>query len=328
MPERREFDIVLFGVTGFTGGLILQYWLNNPSRFAGKEVAIAGRTYEKLEQLKSKFGQRADGTSVSLIKADVSNRDSIREMVGRARVLINCVGPFCLYGEPVVAECATQGTHYVDITGEGQWVRDMVHKYHETAIRSGAVIVPAAGFDSVPADIISRKAYDMLPPSERAGKHVGVVTSLRTGRADKSKSHGGISHGTYQTLLLSLATGEGLGSTEEKVTHMQRLRNGVRNDDVLRQSLFPFEITSDVYVVRRTQKLLGGDDKVSVFEYRQASQIPNRLVGYIAILFFAVFKLLVKIPFVLRLCWVFRKMYGRRATQKQIKGQKHGIRDL
>eukprot|EP01062_Namystynia_karyoxenos_P007991 TRINITY_DN12819_c0_g1_i1.p1 TRINITY_DN12819_c0_g1~~TRINITY_DN12819_c0_g1_i1.p1 ORF type:complete len:442 (+),score=167.84 TRINITY_DN12819_c0_g1_i1:84-1328(+) len=295
----KTYDITIFGVTGFTGKLMLEYWNRNHDRLKGRRIAIAGRSKGKLDQLAAQLGSRPDG-QVSVVTADVGDQGSIDRMVRDTKVLISCVGPYVLYGEPCLKACAELGTHYVDITGEGGWIDTMVHKYHATAQRNRAVIIPAAGFDSVPADLLARKAYCMLPADQRSGKHVALTTSVKMGRADKSKPGGGISNGTYQTILYSTSSGRGLKKLADTPSR-PRLPDGVRVDSSLNEALYPFELTSDAYVVRRTQRLLRDKEPTAEqFEYAHALRVPNRVSGYLMNVGFFFLWLLCKIPPVLR----------------------------
>ncbi|WP_433180542.1 saccharopine dehydrogenase family protein [Actinoallomurus sp. CA-150999] len=140
----RPFDIVLFGATGFTGALTAEYL----AAHATGTWAIAGRNPAKLRALSDRLG-----LDVPLLRADVSDASSLREIASSARVVISTVGPYVTYGEPLVAACAEAGTDYVDLTGEPEFVDLMYLRYHARAAETGARIVHACGFDSVPHDL-------------------------------------------------------------------------------------------------------------------------------------------------------------------------------
>src|SRR5437588_10211532 len=114
MPD-REYDIVVFGATGFTGALTAEYLANNAS--AQTRWAIAGRNQSKLESIRERLG-KAD---LPLIKADVDDRQSLTKLAESTKVVISTVGPYILYGEPLVAACAAAGTDYVDLTGDPEF---------------------------------------------------------------------------------------------------------------------------------------------------------------------------------------------------------------
>lgn len=142
-----EFDIVIYGASGFTGRLVAEYINAN---YADRPWAMAGRNTEKLADVRDEMGLPAE---TPLIAADASDPASIEAMVQRTKVVITTVGPYQIYGEPLVAACAKHGTDYVDLSGEPPFMWDMIAKYDDMAKASGARIVHSCGFDSVPTDI-------------------------------------------------------------------------------------------------------------------------------------------------------------------------------
>jgi len=147
--SEREFDLIVWGATGFTGRRIAADLAANEEVKAGVTWAIAGRNQAKLEEVLSEIGE----PDLPIILADSADQASLDAMVGRAKVIIAAAGPFADFGSGVVAACAKHGTDYVDITGEKLWVRDMIEQHHEAAAASGARIVPTCGFDCIPFDI-------------------------------------------------------------------------------------------------------------------------------------------------------------------------------
>ncbi|MEM9457043.1 MAG: saccharopine dehydrogenase NADP-binding domain-containing protein [Myxococcota bacterium] len=145
----KEFDIVVFGATGFTGGLIAEY-LAPRAAAEGITWAIAGRNAQKLEAVRSTLG--ASGPA-SVIVADATDAESLASLAGRTRLVIAAAGPYNMYGADLVLACAEAGTDYVDLTGEADFVRAMVDAHAETAARSGARIVHCCGVDSMPSDL-------------------------------------------------------------------------------------------------------------------------------------------------------------------------------
>lgn len=143
----REFEIVVYGASGFTGRLVAEYI---HATHPGRSWAMAGRNLEKLDRVRAEMGLPED---VPLIEADGSDVKSIKAMVARARVVITTVGPYLKYGEPLVAACAEAGTDYVDLCGEPPFMWDMIEKYDAAAKASGARIVHSCGFDSIPFDL-------------------------------------------------------------------------------------------------------------------------------------------------------------------------------
>lgn len=143
----REFDVIVYGATGYTGKLVAEYLAQ---RDPAPRWAMAGRSLTKLEAARTEVGAPAD---TPLIVADADDPSALKAMCGRTRVVLTTVGPYQLYGEPLVAACAHTGTGYVDLCGEPAWMRAMIDKYDADARASGARIVFSCGFDSIPFDL-------------------------------------------------------------------------------------------------------------------------------------------------------------------------------
>lgn len=156
MAADREHDIVLFGGTGFTGALTAEYLAANAP--ASTRWALAGRNMDKLEQLRERLA-----VDVPLLKADVTDEKSIGDVAAASRVVITTVGPYISYGEPLVKACAEHGTDYTDLTGEPEFADRMFVKYHGQAESTGARIIHACGFDSIPHDLGARFTVEQLP---------------------------------------------------------------------------------------------------------------------------------------------------------------------
>ena len=150
-PEwnNREFDIVVYGATGFVGQLTAQYL----ARFAptGVKVALAGRSLEKLNEVRAELAPNAGDWPV--LVADAHDIAGLAEIAKRTRVIATTVGPYAKYGTSIVRACAEQGTDYVDLTGEVLFVRHCADHWDEVAKESGARIVNSCGFDSIPSDL-------------------------------------------------------------------------------------------------------------------------------------------------------------------------------
>jgi short subunit dehydrogenase-like uncharacterized protein len=152
----REHDVVVFGATGFTGALTAQYLAEHAD--AGTRWAVAGRNRDKLKQTLETIG-----ADVRTIVADTGDASSLRKMAESTKVVITTVGPYIEFGEPVVAACAAAGTDYVDLTGEPEFMDLMYVRHHRAAARSGARIIHACGFDSIPQDLGTQFTVQQLP---------------------------------------------------------------------------------------------------------------------------------------------------------------------
>ncbi|MER6677404.1 saccharopine dehydrogenase NADP-binding domain-containing protein [Streptomyces sp. NPDC000983] len=154
----RPYDIVLFGATGFAGALTAEYLAAHAPD--GLRWAVAGRDGAKLERLRERL---PDGEGVGVLRADVADPGSLRELARRARVVATTVGPYVLHGEELVAACADNGTDYLDISGEPEFVDLMYVRHDARARETGARLVHAAGFDSVPHDLGAYFTVQHLP---------------------------------------------------------------------------------------------------------------------------------------------------------------------
>lgn len=147
----REFDIVVYGSTGYTGRLVAEYL---DQHYGGRDDApkwaMAGRSQEKLEEVRNLIGAPAD---TPLIVADASDPASLEAMCNRTKVVLTTVGPYQLYGDDLLAACVKTGTDYTDLCGEPGWMREKIDQHHEEAQKTGARICFSSGFDSIPFDL-------------------------------------------------------------------------------------------------------------------------------------------------------------------------------
>jgi len=160
-PERR-YEVVLFGATGFTGGLTAEHL----ARHAPTDLrwAIAGRHQERLTAVADRLERLApERPRVATILADAHDMPSLRVLAASTSAVATTVGPFMAYGQPLVAACAAAGTDYLDITGEPEFVDTMWLRHHEEAVRTGARLVHACGFDSIPYDLGALFTVQRLP---------------------------------------------------------------------------------------------------------------------------------------------------------------------
>jgi short subunit dehydrogenase-like uncharacterized protein len=184
----EQFDIVIFGATSFVGEILTGYMMQQYGSNGEVKWAIAGRSETKLNAIKDLHNAQ----DIPHIVADAANQAQLKDMVAQARVIVSTVGPYALYGEPLVKDCAETGTDYCDLTGEVQWYKRMVEKYQAVAEKSGARIVHCSGFDSIPSDMgvffLQQHAY------KKFGKYSNNVTNRIV------KILGGASGGTVASM--------------------------------------------------------------------------------------------------------------------------------
>ena len=189
----REFDVVLYGATGFVGRLTAGCLARNAPEKA--RIALAGRSADKLERVRAELGARAKGWGI--VVADAGDADALAALARRTTVVATTVGPYAAHGMPLARACAEAGTHYADLTGEVLFMRRTADELHDVAARTGARIVHACGFDSIPSDLgvlvlhdrVGRETADELTDTTLA------VTAVR----------GGLSGGTFASMKGMLA---------------------------------------------------------------------------------------------------------------------------
>ncbi len=151
MASTREFDIIIYGATGFTGRLVAEYFAQYyGGRDDAPNWAMAGRSAAKLAEVRDLIGAP---TATPLVVADAADPASLDAMCARTRVVLTTVGPYQLYGSELVAACVRAGTDYADLCGEPGWMREMIDAHHDAAVASGARITFSCGFDSIPFDL-------------------------------------------------------------------------------------------------------------------------------------------------------------------------------
>jgi trans enoyl reductase len=141
----REFDIALYGASGFSGKLTAEHLAHSGSK---ARIALAGRSSERLRAVREALGPTAQDWE--LIVADASQPSTLDAMATRTQVVLTTVGPYTRYGLPLVAACAKAGTDYADLTGELMFVRNSIDEYHKQALDTGARLVFSCGFVSIP----------------------------------------------------------------------------------------------------------------------------------------------------------------------------------
>jgi short subunit dehydrogenase-like uncharacterized protein len=194
MNPAAEFDLIVYGATGYTGRLVAEYL---GQRYGvGGEVswAMAGRSAAKLEQVRDELGLP---TETPLVVADADDPKSLEAMVRRAKAVITTVGPYQLYGEPLVAACVAAGTDCLDLCGEPNWMAQIVRKYDAAAKASGARIVHSCGFDSIPFEL------GVFFAEETAKAKLGAYVPRVKGRLRAMQ--GGLSGGTAASGAATMA---------------------------------------------------------------------------------------------------------------------------
>lgn len=280
--NNKPFDLVVFGATSFVGKILADYLVDTYPKAGELGWAAAGRSAAKLETLKDSLGSAA--AELPLIVADAHDEAALQSLCEQTRVVISTVGPYDLYGDTLVKVCAQTGTDYCDLTGEVRWMRRMIGAHEGAARESGARIVHACGFDSLPSDMgvyfLQKQAMD------RCGEYCSQV------RMRVVAASGAFSGGTIATLLNeSKALAENPALIRElrnpyalcppgyRNTTRQHRVTGAEFDDDLEKWLTPFVMAAvNEPVVLRSQALLGnpyGDR----FRYNEAAVTGRGISG-------------------------------------------------
>jgi len=241
MSGQREFDIVLYGATGFVGRLTAEYLAR---RGGDARIALAGRSTEKVLAVRESLAEKAQSWPV--IVADASQPSTLNAMAAQAQVVVTTVGPYAKYGLPLVAACAAAGTDYADLTGETLFIRDSIDLYHKQAADTGARIVHSCGFDSVPSDLTVFALYRRAQQDQ-----TGELTD--TNMVVRAMS-GGLSGGT-------VASGIEMFSIVSADAEARKAIND------------PYTLTPD----RAAEPELGGQPDI---RWRRGSEVADALDGY------------------------------------------------
>ncbi|MFU8805321.1 MAG: saccharopine dehydrogenase family protein [Bradymonadaceae bacterium] len=295
MPGRddREFDVILWGATGFVGRLTAEYFAE---KYADSQVrwAIAGRSLEKLEALRAGLSRGIPKLEdLPLIVGDCFDEESLHAMAARTRVMCTTVGPYAQYGDALVAACIEEQTHYCDLTGEVHWVRRMVDAHHEEARKKGVRITHCCGFDSIPSDIgtllvqdHARRTYGA--PCDRIKLVVWKLSGGLSGGTLASMSGLMEEMGRDREVRRIVGNPYALNPEGERSGPDKSFQQGVRFDDDIGIWTGPFVMASvNEAIVRRSNAILGypyGRD----FRYQESMRFGKGARGAVSAGGFAV----------------------------------------
>ena len=306
---KRKYDLVLFGATGYTGGLTAEYLVRHAP--ADTRWALAGRSRAKLEAVRQHLATLNPACAgLDLLQADVGDAAALQKLAESTKVVLTTVGPYILHGEALVAACAAAGTHYADLTGEPEFVDLMWLRYHEQAQASGAKLVHCCGFDSIPHDLGAYFTVQQLPE----GVPLKVEGFVRAG--------GTFSAGTYHSAinafarLRQYARVKGQRRQREQYPQGRKIgstRQAVRYDARLRTWVVPFP-TVDPQVVRRSGAAL--DRYGPEFRYGHYVQV-KKLASVAAMIGGAGALMLLAQPGITRRWLLARKSAGEGPTPEQ-----------
>jgi short subunit dehydrogenase-like uncharacterized protein len=278
-PTDRRFDLVVFGATSFVGQILCRHLVARHGTEGPLRWAIAGRSAAKLEAVAADTG-----ADVERIVVDAADADGLAELAASTHVVISTVGPYARYGSPLVAAVSRAGTDYCDLTGEPQWMARMIDAHHDDAVASGARVVHACGFDSIPSDLgvwfTQQRAIEALgEPCTRIDMRVQAMRGGASGGTVASMLHLVEEAAADPAVRRLLADPYALNPAD--------LRSGPRQPDVTTPTrdprsgewLAPFVMASvNTRVVQRSHALAGrpwGPD----FRYREAMAMGTGPLG-------------------------------------------------
>ncbi|NP_001086196.1 saccharopine dehydrogenase (putative) L homeolog [Xenopus laevis] len=280
MATERQYQLVILGASGFTGQFVVEEVARSADsedfRGPGLRWAVAGRNKKKLEEVLQNAAQRLSKpqlkTDVGIIICDVSDPPSLAEMCKKASVVLDCVGPYRFYGEPVVKACVENGAHFVDISGEPQYLEGMQLKYNSQAAEKGVYIVGSSGFDSIPADLGVLFTRNSLKGTLTA---VESILSLQSGPKGTC-----IHDGTWQSAIHGIADQGNLRKLRKQFAYKPlpvvgrkiKRRGAVFYSNELKEYAIPF-LGADSAVVRRTQRYL----------HETLQESPVQYAAYVAV---------------------------------------------
>lgn len=189
--SQTRFDVIVFGATSFVGQILCDYLFTRHGVGGGVKWAMAGRSPSKLESVRAALGELAAG--IELMVADAADEEALRAMCAQTGVVISTVGPYALYGSPLVKTCVETGTDYVDLTGEAHWIHHMIKEHESRARKTGARLVHCCGFDSIPSDLGVH--FHQKTAMEKFGEPATRI------RMQVARIRGGASGGTVASIL-------------------------------------------------------------------------------------------------------------------------------
>ncbi len=269
----RAYDVVLYGATGFVGRQTVTYFAQHPDvKASGLRWALGGRSQGKLEAVRA----ACQAPQAGIVVAEAHDAQAMAALAKSTGVVLSTAGPFALYGSELVAACVKHGTHYVDITGETPWVRDMIARHHDAAQRKGTRIIPFCGFDSIPSELSVRLAQETMQQ-----RHGLACTSVKSAFSIR----GGFNGGTLASLFNILATGQAgaladpflLNPPDTQPTDASAHADpkGPRHDADFGAWLGPFFMAPiNTRVVRRSAAQLGYGPDFSYQEYLRLGRGP------------------------------------------------------
>ncbi|CAH0583291.1 unnamed protein product [Chrysodeixis includens] len=285
-----RLDIVIFGATGFTGKHAVIQLMKFATKYNIGSWGVAGRSESKLRALMTEVAAKtgSDVSGIKVIIADVDNDRSLQEMCAQAKVVVNCCGPYRLYGEPVVKAAVENKTNYVDVSGEPQFMETMQLRYDAQAREAGVFVVSACGWDSIPADmgvVFLQQNFDGTLNSVESYLDSYLAPEYHA----ESKERGVINFGTWESLVYGIAHSNELPVLRKKLYPEPLPRYKPRLERQKLQKVgtswyLPF-LGADESVVYRTQRFEHSHSNARPAQFRayfKAGSFPKAILSVLA----------------------------------------------
>jgi len=308
--DSRKYDAVVYGATGFTGGLLAKHFTRTYGLGKTLKWAIGGRSQAKLQAVKNDL-MKIDPAMKDLefVIADSDNFDQLAAMCNQTKVVMSTVGPYALYGTLLVNACSLYGTDYTDITGEIDWNRENLRKFQGLALKSGARIISLCGHDSVPWDLTTMMVHNRLK-----SEHGENLSKIEFFNHAKGAFSGGSLATLYELINFGYYGNKSLPRTEDPWFCVPGKKSGngftLKNDNQWIMSYdwrrgvwkgFALMAVVNIEVVERSNCLLGWKDGIS---YSEAQVFPSPFMAYVL---YAVFAMLFTSAACPPLAWFFRR---------------------
>lgn len=310
--EDKKLDLVIFGASGFTGKYAAEeaFKLSKEKNFTW---GIAGRSAAKLQKVLKDISENtgADLSEVPIIEADVKDFESLLRLASRARVIVNCVGPYRFYGEPVVKACIESGAHQVDVTGEPQYMERMQLDYNKPAAEKGVYIISACGFDSIPADM------GVVFLQDKFGGDVNSVESYLESKVEGPAKGASIHYTTWESAVHGVANSAELRLLRRKLFPNRLPRFSPR----MERRILPHTKTgvngwclpfpgSDRTVVSRSQRYFYEHEKQRPIQFEAYAVFPSLIVSFLVIMVAFLFGILTRFKLGVKLLLDHPKLFS------------------
>ncbi|XP_074601515.1 saccharopine dehydrogenase-like oxidoreductase [Brevipalpus obovatus] len=304
----REFELTIFGATGYTGGYVLRNliaWQNIEKR--KRTFAIAGRDEGKLVNLIAETinpNGQSDGQPIGVIAADVHDDESIAAMCKRSKIILNACGPYIKFGEPVVKACIQHGTHMVDISGETLYIEEMMVKYHEQAKEAGVYIVSACGWDSIPSEMGLMFLRDQFGPNGMHSAEGFVKMNLNTMGTSYRTT---VNHGTLDSLAEMVANFSKIEPMRKRLYSSLFKKNQPASIRQLRKFYHPWKMNGKGWCAPFISENIGLADISSRWIYETEDEQPTQYFEYMTFPYF-IMSLIFMIfgAYLFLMCWFSR----------------------